>query len=503
MSRDILIVDDEADICSLVAGILEDEGYETRMAVNSDEAFAAIRGRQPNLILLDIWLQDSELDGLQMLDIILKENPEQQIVMISGHATLDMAVKAIKSGAHDFLTKPFKSEVLLHTVARAIEEHRLREENTGLLKVSEAARNALFGSSLAVEALRGMIDATGPTESRVLIAGPKGVGKSLVARLLHEKSRRSAERLIILNCAGMSLKEAEQELFGVEPVNGAPRKAGVLEQAHGSTALLTTVEELPLAVQGRLARVLHRGAFQRLGADSDADEVSVNVRVLATTARTLEDEVAAKRFSEDLFHRLNVVTVNIPPLVERREDVPELLAEIMAHSAMKLGRQLRPFTPQAIIALQGHDWPGNVRELSNVVDRILLAVPPGHCEKVTKNEAVEALGRVTEQEETRERNLSGAFTVETLREARARFEKEYLSLHLERFGGNVRKTAGFVGMDKAALHRKLKSLGLAGTNGASSASVASSGNAEDQDQEKQDQANGPPQRNKRMQESVR
>ncbi len=455
MAHDILIVDDEADIRRLIAGILEDEGYETREAANSAETFEAIRARQPSLIILDVWLQESEYDGLQMLEMIRREHPDQQVIMISGHATFDMAVSATKIGAYDFLTKPFKTDVLLHTVARAIEDARLRRENRELQELTGGDIDDLVGTSSAVSQLRHVVDRVAPTDSRVLITGPPGAGKGVIARLIHKRSARRKGPFIVLNCAGLEPDRLEPELFGMEATASEPRRIGVLERAHGGTLLLDEVADMPLETQGRIVRVLHRPRFQRIGGDAWVD---VDVRVIATSNRDLGREIAANRFREDLYYRLNVVPIQVPPLASRREDIPLLAQQIMERSALAKRRPPRSFTEDALAALQAHDWPGNVWELVNVVERLLL-LAPGEADDPVRGEAVaQAIGQGSNEILRWERALE--VMNQPLRNAREDFEKEYLTFHLARFGGNISRTAEFVGMDRAALHRKLKLLGV-------------------------------------------
>lgn len=454
MTHDILIVDDEEDICKLIAGILQDEGYETREAANSSTALEAIAARQPSLVILDVWLQNSEYDGLQMLEIIRRDHPDQQVVMISGHATFDMAVSATKMGAYDFLTKPFKTDVLLHTVARAIDQARLRRENRELIELAGAPIEELIGSSPAVNQLRQSLNRVAPTDSRVLITGPPGAGKGVVARILHDRSARCNGPFVVLNCAGLEPDHLEPALFGTEALNGAPRRIGVLEQAHGGTLLLDEVSDMPLETQGKIVRVLHKPRFQRIGGNS---QVEVDVRVIASSNRNLQMEIESGRFREDLYYRLNVVPLIVPPLSARREDIPALAQHVMERCASSKRRPPRSFAADALATLQAHDWPGNVWELVNVIERLLLLA--GHPEEEVHGDAVaEMIGQGAEEVLRWDKMLE--VINQPLRLAREAFEKEYLSFHLVRFGGNISRTAEFVDMDRAALHRKLKLLGV-------------------------------------------
>jgi len=453
MAHEILIVDDEDDIRELIAGILEDEGFETRQAANSADAFSAINARQPSLIILDVWLRDSEHDGLQMLEIIRHDNPTQQVVMISGHGTVDMAVSATKMGAYDFISKPFKTDVLLHTVGRAVEEARLRRENVELQAKAVDRIDDLVGVSPAMVQLRQAIDKVAPTESRILLTGPAGAGKGVVARIVHSRSARKDGRFVVLNCAGLKPESLEASLFGAEPEGDGPRKIGVLEEAHTGTLLLDEVADMPLETQGKIARVLQKKNFVRLGGDT---EVEVDVRVFAATNRDLRVEIEAGRFREDLFYRLNVVPVSVPALQARRQDIPELAQQLVARLCRAKGRSACVLADDALAALQAYGWPGNVWELINVIERLLLNAPAGA--EIRSDAVSAAIGQDTP--DLMRWDKAPDVMNQPLREAREAFEREYLFFHLTRFSGNISRTAEFVGMDRAALHRKLKLLGV-------------------------------------------
>src|SRR5499426_1818527 len=354
MGHDILIVDDERDICTLIAGILEDEGHTARRAHNSSEAVEAVRQRRPALVILDVWLQGSELDGLQLLEVIQREEPPVPVVMISGHGTIDTAVSAIKNGAYDFIEKPFKADRLLLVVDRAIEADRLRRENVALRR--RAGGEVTFvGSSGAAANVRAQLDRVAPTGSRVLITGPSGAGKETVARLIHQGSKRAEGPFVIVNCSAMPAERLELELFGTDGESGADalRVSGAFEMAHGGTLLLKEVADLPLPLQGKLARVLQAQAFTRNGGTT---KVEVDVRVLASTGHALQEEIAAGSFREELFHRLNVIGLRVPALSERRDDIPELAADLLRRVADATGLPSRPIGEDTLAALQGHDW---------------------------------------------------------------------------------------------------------------------------------------------------
>jgi len=458
MAHDILIVDDEADIRMLIAGVLKDEGYATREAADSTEALRELQARQPTLVILDIWLQDSELDGIEILRRLRAEMPSVPVVMISGHGTIETAVEAIKIGAYDFIEKPFKSDRLLLIVARAIETALLRRENEEL-KLRAGGDLDLVGASIASNQLRQQIERVAPTGSRVLIAGAPGVGKEVVGRLLHARSRRSGGPFVAVNCATMHPDRLELELFGCETaVNGSPRKIGTFERAHGGTLFLDEVADMPIETQGKIVRVLQEQTFERVGG---SNRVEVDVRVVASTNRELGAEIAAGRFREDLFYRLNVVPIRVPALRDRREDIPLLARHFMNRAAEAARLPPRDFGEDALAALQSYGWPGNVRQLRNVVDWLLIMAPgdprePVHAEHLP-NEITSIAPTVVKWDKGSE------IMTLPLRDAREVFEREYLLAQVTRFAGNISRTASFVGMERSALHRKLKSLGVAVT----------------------------------------
>ncbi|WP_448585713.1 nitrogen assimilation response regulator NtrX [Thermaurantiacus sp.] len=453
MPLDILVVDDEADIRSLVAGILEDEGYRPRTAANSDEALAALAERRPALLLLDIWLRDSPLDGLEVLDEVKRLDPTLPVLIISGHGNLDTAVSAIKRGAYDFIEKPFQADTLLRAVARATETERLHRELKELREVA-ALDTELSGTSQIINAVRATIRRVAATGSRVLITGPAGSGKETAARLLHQWSPRAERPFVVVAAATMSPDRVEEELFGREE-GGLPRRTGLLELADGGTLFIDEVADMPLTTQAKILRVLTDQTFQRVGGDR---HVRVDVRVVSSTARDLAAEIAAGRFREDLFYRLNVVPVRLPPIAERREDIPVLAEYFLARLAAE--RRIRPprLTDDAIAALQAYSWPGNVRQLRNVIERTLILAPVQATDTIDLSMLPPEITAEPQKLVPGEaaRSIMGA----TLREAREAFEREYLKVQIRRFSGNISRTANFIGMERSALHRKLKALGL-------------------------------------------
>ncbi len=459
MAHDILIVDDEADIRMSIAGVLKDEGYATRDAADSSEALAAIQARQPTLVVLDIWLQGSELDGIAILRQLQAEMPSVPVVMISGHGTIESAVEAIKIGAYDFIEKPFKSGRLLLVVARAIEAAQLRRENAEL-KLRAGGELDLVGASPAINQLRQQIERVAPTGSRVLITGAPGSGKEVVGRLLHARSRRAAGPFVPVNCATMRPDWLEIELFGCEASNdGMPRKVGTFERAHGGTLFLDEVADMPLETQGKIVRALQEQTFERVGGSR---RVEVDVRVVASSNRELSAEIAAGRFREDLFYRLNVVPIRVPALRERREDIPLLARHFVQRGAEAARISPRDFGEDALAALQAYTWPGNVRQLRNVIDWLLIMAPGEASEPVRAdmlpNEITAIAPSVVKWDKGSE------IMTLPLRDAREVFEREYLLAQVTRFGGNISRTAAFVGMERSALHRKLKSLGVFGND---------------------------------------
>lgn len=452
MALDILVVDDERDIRELVAGVLSDEGYDCRTAGDSEAALQAIDQRRPSLVLLDVWLHGSPMDGLEVLDEIKSREPELPVIIFSGHGSIDTAVAAISRGAMDFIEKPFEAEKLLHLVARATETERLRRENAQLRQDSFNTEE-FTGNSSAINQVRATLKRVAGTGSRLLITGPAGVGKEVAARMLHGWSTRADQAFVSVNSARITPERFEHELFG-EEVDGNLVRAGLLEMADGGTLYLDEVADMPLSTQARILRVLTEQSFVRVGGHR---QIRVDVRVVSSTSRNLEKEIAERRFREDLFYRLNVVPVSVPALSDRREDIPPLVEYFFARFASEQGVPSPEISGEAMTALQTYEWPGNVRQLRNVIERTAILTPR------------EQLGRIEVgmlPPEIVSGRLQGDAGISTmmgvpLREARENFEREYLKVQIRRFSGNISRTAAFIGMERSALHRKLKLLGMA------------------------------------------
>ena len=464
MSIDVLVVDDETDIRELVSGILEDEGFNPRTAADSDGVFRALRERLPSLIILDVWLQNSAMDGIEILEEIKRDHPTLPVVIISGHGTIETAVAAIKKGAYDFVEKPFNSDRLLLVVNRALEAARLVRENTELK--SRAPDMGLIGGSTVVNSLHNVIDRVADARSRVLITGPSGAGKETIARLLHAKSSRNAQPFIVVSAATIAPDRMEEELFGIEGEDGSPKMIGVLERAHGGTLMFDEIGDMPLETQGKILRVLVDQRFKRVGG---AEPVEVDVRIVSTSSHDLLEAAEKDRFREDLYHRLNVVPIVAPSLSERRDDIPALVTFFIDRISRASSFPKRTLTVDAMAALQAHHWPGNVLQLRNVIERTLILMARDSDEQIKcENLPPEIIdsGLSIPAGEGLEQIIALP-----LREARERFEREYLIAQINRFGGNISRTATFIGMERSALHRKLKALGVSGGARAESASA--------------------------------
>ena len=454
MATDILVVDDEADIRELVAGILQDEGYAVRTAKNADDAINAIQSRRPHLVLLDIWLEGSRLDGLALLDVIKGEYPDMPVVMISGHGTIETAVAAIRRGAYDFIEKPFNADRLVLVAGRAIETLRLRREVKSLKQLAPHS-DRLIGSSPVMNQLRTTIDRVAPTNSRVLIIGPSGSGKEIVARMIHGQSARASGPFVVINAATITPERMETELFGTEANNGAGRKVGALEEADGGTLFVDEIADMPRETQNKILRVLVEQNFQRVNGNT---RINVDVRIISCTGRNLESEVADGNFREDLYHRLSVVPIRIPPLSERREDIAQLVDHFLDQISSSTGLPRRQIGADALAVLESHDWPGNVRQLRNIIERTLILAPGDRVSCIEVDLLPTEI--LDNQSSVGGASTSMAIMGSPLREARESFEREYLKIQIRRFSGNISRTASFIGMERSALHRKLKALGI-------------------------------------------
>ncbi len=455
MPHDILIVDDETDIRELVAGILEDEGFGTRTARDSDSAIAEISNRRPSMVFLDIWLQGSKLDGLQLLEVIKQHHAEVPVVMISGHGNIETAVAAIKKGAYDFIEKPFKADRLILVANRALETSRLKREVKELKQLAPVS-STMIGHSPSMNQLRQTVERAAKANSRIMIVGPSGGGKELAARTLHTMSSRAEGPFVVINAAAIVPERMEVELFGVEQSNGEyQRKAGALEEAHGGTLFIDEVADMPRETQSKILRVLVDQTFLRVGGMT---KVNVDVRIVSSTTRNLEAEIAEGRFREDLYHRLSVVPIRVPPLSDRREDIPELVEHFMDQISLSTGLPKRKIGTDAMAVLQSHIWPGNVRQLRNNVERLMILAGGDPDATITADMLPQDVGSMVPAMPTGHNgeHIMGL----PLREAREVFERDYLIAQISRFSGNISRTAEFVGMERSALHRKLKALGV-------------------------------------------
>ena len=450
--NDILIVDDEKDIRELVSDILIDEGFIMRKASNSDETFAEINKRAPDLIILDIWLKESKLDGIDILKTVRRDNPDIPVVIISGHGNIEIAVAAVKQGAYDFIEKPFNIDQLMVVITRAMETSRLRRENAQL-KLRDVTSSVMIGASAAFRNLVNQLDKVTKTNGRIMLAGPPGCGKEVAARYIHSKSDRANAPFISVNSASIESDRMEEVLFGRE---GGERgfEPGLFEQAHGGILFFDEVADMPFGTQSKILRVLVEQSFNRVGG---SDKVRVDIRVLSATNRNLQKEIIAGNFREELYHRLNVVPISVPSLEARREDITMLAQHFMNELNSAQGLPVRPLADETETLLQTMAWPGNVRQLRNVIERVLILGPENG-----KIDATEISGgEVGVGENVVSPN---SYATLPLREAREMFEREYLMAQINRFGGNISRTANFVGMERSALHRKLKTLNVVTTN---------------------------------------
>ncbi|MEM1274068.1 MAG: sigma-54 dependent transcriptional regulator [Pseudomonadota bacterium] len=459
---DILVVDDERDIRELICDILEDEGYSTAMAGTSDEAMAALNTEPPGLMVLDIWLKDSNMDGIDILKHTKRDNPDVPVVIISGHGNIEIAVAAIKQGAYDFIEKPFNIDQLMVVIRRAMETSQLRRENSSLRR-QDRSEATMIGQSAAYRALKSQLDKVTKSNGRIMLTGGPGTGKEMAARYIHTHSNRSDGPFVTVNSASIQPDHMEEVLFGRDtPERGVEQ--GLLERAHGGVIYFDEIADMPLGTQSKILRVLVDQAFTRVGGTTN---VRVDLRVISSTTRDLPTEIAAGNFREELYHRLNVVPIAVPELEDRREDIPYLARHFIAGFNRDQGLPLRELSDDAAAMLQTMNWPGNVRQLRNVIERVLIlgdGTEPIEARDLPAGEPG-GEGRAAGGEEIA---LSAGLTTLPLREARELFERQYLMAQINRFGGNISRTASFVGMERSALHRKLKSLGVVTTNKAGS-----------------------------------
>ena len=458
LSQDILVVDDEKDIRSLVSSILEDEGYTTREAENSTTALEALAKRPPHVVILDIWLHGSELDGVGILKKIISDYPGIPVIMMSGHGTIETAVECLKIGAYDFIEKPVKLNHLLSSIQKAIENARLKRENEELKRISHQ-HIRLIGESPLIKKVKQSIQKVAPTMARVLISGASGSGKEIVARCIHDQSKRTKHPFVILNCANMDPSHVEVELFGLDPTAGnsaandhRQRKVGILEKVHGGTLYLDEVSDMPLQTQGKFVRILQEHRFERVGGQQ---QVEVDVRVIASTSQNLLQLVKEKRFREDLYYRLNVVPIEVPSLTERVEDIMSLVTFFMEQFERVNGMKARKIHPDVVRMLESYGWPGQVRQLRNTIERILIMAPGSSQDMIT----VDMLPAEISGKSSTNDNFASANVISLpLKEARDAFERDYIAHQVKRFNGNISKTASFIGMERSALHRKIKKL---------------------------------------------
>jgi two-component system nitrogen regulation response regulator NtrX len=456
MANDILVVDDERDIRALISMTLDDEGYVTKQAAGAAEARNLLLAHPPQLAILDIWMRDSDMDGLELLEWAKSIYPNLPVLMISGHGTIETAVQAIRHGAYDFIEKPFKEERLLMMVERALESAKLTLENSELKsRMHEGHEPNLVGNSSIMRGIRQSIDKIAPTASRVLVSGPSGSGKELAARSIHAKSDRQKERFVVANCARLSSERVDSELFGSESLQSHRRIVGLFEQAHKGTLYFDEICDLPLDTQGKIVRAVNEQRFRRVGGNT---EVVVDVRVISASSRDLASEISAGRLREDLYYRLGVVPLTMPPLSQRREDIPLLAKHFTGLVAKRLGVLPFKLSDEVLAALQGYDWPGNVRQIHNVIETMLILAPSDRSQPISLDLLPAEIHNVSRG--------AGNSDIEALmalplRGAREEFEREYLVAQLHRFDGNVSRVATFIGMERSALHRKLKALDIA------------------------------------------
>ncbi|TAN44441.1 MAG: sigma-54-dependent Fis family transcriptional regulator [Nitrospirae bacterium] len=449
--KTILIVDDEEGIRDTLSGIFEDEGYEVVTAKTGEEAIETLKEQTADLALLDIWMPG--IDGIETLTQIKPMAPNMPVIMISGHGNIDLAVNATRLGAYDFLEKPLSLDKVLIVAKRALESRRLQEENRQL-KINIEKKSGLIGNSPVMVQLKQQIELAAQSSSRVLILGESGTGKELAAKLLHEKSPRAYESFVEVNCAAIPQELIESELFGHEKgsfTGAAERKTGKFELADKGTLFLDEIGDMTLSTQAKVLRVIETQVFQRVGGNKN---IKVDVRIVAATNKNLTEEVKSGNFREDLFFRLNVIPISLPPLRERREDLPMLIEHFISMFSSEYGIKTKTMTPDVLKIFKDHDWPGNIRELKNIVERLMIMIPSATIDKHN----IEGLALFKGQQITKE---NGYFSCSTLRDARDAFEKEFLLRKLAENNWNVSKTAEAIDIERSNLHKKIKALEIA------------------------------------------
>ena len=455
MNDEILVVDDEPDIRSLISLTLEDEGFLTIQAANAQDARSIIASRPPSCVILDIWMRDSDMDGIDILKWVQEFYPEVPVLMISGHGNIETAVQALKFGAHDFIEKPFKTERLLLTVKRALQQRRLARENAELRASSgRTSPQRLIGQSSVMKQLQQAIERVAPTASRVLITGTSGSGKELVARLIHEQSERQDGPFIVANCARLNTTQAAMELFGSEGLQSGRRVIGLFEQAHRGTLYFDEICDLPADIQSQLVRTVAEQTFRRVGGST---EVTTDVRIISASSRDLQVAISEHRLREDLYYRLGVISLAVPALSSRREDIGALARYFVSEFAKQLGTSPIKLGEDLLNAMRAYDWPGSVRQLRNVIETLMIIADKSSDEPLNADSLPKEVisGASQDLNAVLEQSLSLP-----LRDAREAFEREYMRSQLDKFEGNVSQMAKFVGMERSALHRKLKTLGL-------------------------------------------
>ena len=458
MSYDILIIDDEKDIRDLISGVLEDEGYETRTAESSLAAMQEIKQRQPHLVILDVWL-GNEQDGLKVLEEIKRLYVDVPVIMISGHATISTAVLAIKNGAYDFIEKPFQIDKLLITIQRAIETFQLRRENEHLKIFADQNLN-FVGSSPIANNLRDQLQKAASNQWRVFLSGPSGSGKEIFAKEIHDRSLRKDKPFVVVNCAHIHPNDLEVELFGRElpDKNDVKQisKIGLVEKAHQGTIYFHQITALPLPVQLKITKLLTEDKFSRVGS---SNFVRVNIRYMASSAEDMNQLIQNGDFREDLYYRINVLSIFVPKLIDRPQDLKEMVELLCVRHAKRYGTPKKTFDEAAILFLQTYSWPGNIAELKSIIDWTLTSFQEDKKHIIEKDMLPHDL--LQEKTDILKRLNSSDMVILPIKEAREIFEKEYLQTQMTRFSGNISQTARFIGMERSALHRKLKILGLA------------------------------------------